>query len=162
MASVPAPSGHDDAIAAQTLGVAGGQETNDGTRQCGATLYLASMDIKTAFGVARLEHIAKIMDDHDFHGWITAALLREMALSAGFVLDRGGSPGEHRRGARVVDRFVAFFSCCFLNFPIFVLTITNHHVFKGPDDLNGYGYVHVRLYWTEVGFQATSSKKTCF
>ena len=78
MASVPVPSGDDDAIAAKTLGVAGGQETNDGTRQCGTTLYLASMDIKTAFGVARLEHIAKIMDDHDFHGWITAAQLREI------------------------------------------------------------------------------------
>ena len=36
-----------------------------------------------------------------------------------------------------------------------------HHVFKGPDDHNGYGYFHGRLYWTEeVGFQASSSKKT--
>ena len=24
----------------------------------------------------------------------------------------------------------------------------------GPDDLNGYGYFPVRLYWTEAGFQA--------
>ena len=48
------------------------------------TMYLANMDIKTAFDVARPKHIAKIMQDHDvhgwiFHGWIIAALLREMA-----------------------------------------------------------------------------------
>ena len=49
----------------------------------------------------------------------------------------------------------------FLDFPIVVPTIGNHHVLKGPDDHNGYGYFHVRLYWTEVGFQASSSKKTC-
>ena len=42
------------------------------------TMYLASMDIKTAFDVARPKHTAKIMDDHDVHGWIIAALLREM------------------------------------------------------------------------------------
>ena len=29
-----------------------------------------------------------------------------------------------------------------------------HHVFMGPDDLNGYGYFAVRLYGTEAGFQA--------
>ena len=32
-----------------------------------------------AFGVARPKHIARIMDDEDVHGWIVAALLREMA-----------------------------------------------------------------------------------
>ena len=37
------------------------------------------MDIKTAFAVARLVHMTKIMEDHDGHGWIIAALLREMA-----------------------------------------------------------------------------------
>ena len=37
------------------------------------------MDIKTAFAVARLVHMTKIMEDHDVHGWIIAALLREMA-----------------------------------------------------------------------------------
>ena len=42
-------------------------------------MYLASMVIKTAFDVARPKHIAKIMGDQDVHGWITAALLREMA-----------------------------------------------------------------------------------
>ena len=33
-----------------------------------------------------------------------------------------------------------------------MITIGNHHVFMGPDDLNGYGYFHARLYWTEVCF----------
>ena len=45
----------------------------------GAANILASMDIKTAFDVARPKHIAKNMDDHDVHGWIIAALLREIA-----------------------------------------------------------------------------------
>ena len=43
------------------------------------TMYLASMDIKTAFGVARPQHIAKNMGDQDVQGWITAALQREIA-----------------------------------------------------------------------------------
>ena len=42
------------------------------------TLYLASLDIKTAFDEARPKHVAKIMDSHNTHGWIIAALLREM------------------------------------------------------------------------------------
>ena len=43
------------------------------------TLYLASLDIKTAFDEARPKHVAKIMDSHSTHGWIIAALLREMS-----------------------------------------------------------------------------------
>ena len=43
------------------------------------TVCLASMDIQTAFDVARPKHIAKIMEDHDVHGWIVAAFLRDMA-----------------------------------------------------------------------------------
>ena len=42
-------------------------------------MYVASMDIKTAFDVARPKHIAKIMGDQNVHGWIVAALLREKA-----------------------------------------------------------------------------------
>ena len=30
----------------------------------------------------------------------------------------------------------------------------NLHVFKGPDDFNGYGYFYVRLYWTGFGLPA--------
>ena len=36
-------------------------------------MYLASMDIKTAFDVAR-----PTTGDQDVHGWITSAVLREM------------------------------------------------------------------------------------
>ena len=43
------------------------------------TVFLASLDIKTAFDVARPKHIARIIEDHNVHGWITASLLREMA-----------------------------------------------------------------------------------
>ena len=39
------------------------------------TMYLASLDIKTAFDVARQKGIARIMEDHNVHGWIIAALL---------------------------------------------------------------------------------------
>ena len=38
-----------------------------GSVQC-PTMYPASMDIKTAFDVARPRHIGKIMEDHDVHG----------------------------------------------------------------------------------------------
>ena len=33
-------------------------------------------------------------------------------------------------------------------------SLWNLHLFKGPDDFNGYGYFHVRLYCTGLGFQA--------
>ena len=42
------------------------------------TLYLASLDIKTALNEERPKQVAKIMDNHNTHGWIIAALLREM------------------------------------------------------------------------------------
>ena len=43
------------------------------------TMYLACMDIKTAFDVARPTQNAKNMGDHEVQRWITAALLRKMA-----------------------------------------------------------------------------------
>ena len=43
------------------------------------TMYVANMDIKTASDDARPRHIAKILEDHNTHGWIISALLREMA-----------------------------------------------------------------------------------
>ena len=61
-------------------------EDNDETqqRETSHNVLEPIWDIKTAFDVARPKHIAKIMQDHDvhgwiFHGWIIAALLREMA-----------------------------------------------------------------------------------
>ena len=44
----------------------------------GPTMYLASMEIKTVFEVARPKHFLKIVVDQEVHGWVTAALLREM------------------------------------------------------------------------------------
>ena len=38
----------------------------------------ASMDIKTAFDVARPKHVAKFMGDESVHVWIVAAFLLEM------------------------------------------------------------------------------------
>ena len=53
------------------------------------TMYLASMDIKTAFDVARPKHINK-------YGWVVAALLREMA---GVEFCCGTGMGKERNGA---------------------------------------------------------------
>ena len=43
------------------------------------TMFMASLDIKTAFDEERPRHISKIMESHDIHGWLIAALLREMS-----------------------------------------------------------------------------------
>merc|ERR1712066_1152999 len=40
-----------------------------------------------------------------------------------------------------------------INF-IIIHAVGNLHVFKGPDDFNGYGYFYVRLYWTGFGLPA--------
>ena len=47
------------------------------------TMYMASVDIKTAFDEAKPKHVAKILDGHDTHGWLIAALLREMSGLSG-------------------------------------------------------------------------------
>ena len=47
------------------------------------TMYMASLDIKTAFDEAKPKQVAKIMDSHNTHGWIIAALLREMSGLSG-------------------------------------------------------------------------------
>ena len=43
------------------------------------TMFMANLDIKTVFDEARPRHNAKIMERHDIHGWLIAALLREMS-----------------------------------------------------------------------------------
>merc|ERR1712066_980359 len=45
-------------------------------------------------------------------------------------------------------------SAIFLLFFIIIHAVGNLHVFKGPDDFNGYGYFYVRLYWTGFGLPA--------
>jgi len=37
---------------------------------------------------------------------------------------------------------------------IVIHAVGNLHIFKGPDDFNGYGYFYVRLYWTGFGMPA--------
>ena len=44
------------------------------------TMYLASLDIRTAFDEATPKHhVARLLDDHNTHGWLIAAFLREMS-----------------------------------------------------------------------------------
>ena len=47
------------------------------------TMYTASSDIKTAFDEAKPKHVAQILDSHNTHGWLIAALLREMSGLSG-------------------------------------------------------------------------------
>jgi len=45
-------------------------------------------------------------------------------------------------------------SAIFMIVFIVIHAVGNLHVFKGPDDFNGYGYFYVRLYWTGFGLPA--------
>jgi flavocytochrome c len=52
------------------------------------------------------------------------------------------------------DRLGLTRSAFFLVFFIVIHAVGNLHVFKGPDDFNGYGFFYVRLYWTGFGLPA--------
>merc|ERR1712207_89988 len=52
------------------------------------------------------------------------------------------------------DRVGLARSAIFLIIFIIIHAVGNLHVFKGPDDFNGYGYFYVRLYWTGFGLPA--------
>merc|ERR1712228_607579 len=52
------------------------------------------------------------------------------------------------------DRIGLTRSAMFLFIFIIIHAVGNLHVFKGPDDFNGYGYFYVRLYWTGFGLNA--------
>ena len=43
------------------------------------TMYLASLDVNTAFDEAGPRHVAKNGESYNTHGWIISALLREMS-----------------------------------------------------------------------------------
>ena len=43
------------------------------------TMFMASLDIKSAIDEARPRHLARILESHNIHGWLIAALLREMS-----------------------------------------------------------------------------------
>jgi hypothetical protein len=59
------------------------------------------------------------------------------------------------------DRVGLTRSAIFLIFFIVVHAVGNLHVFKGPDDFNGYGYFYVRLYWTGFGLPANIVEEYC-
>ena len=50
------------------------------------TMFLASLDIRAAFDEAIPRHIAKMMESRNKHGWLIAALLREMSGLEGEVM----------------------------------------------------------------------------
>merc|ERR1719444_652719 len=52
------------------------------------------------------------------------------------------------------DRVGLSRSAMFLFVFLIIHAVGNLHVFKGPDDFNGYGYFYVRLYWTGFGLPA--------
>merc|ERR1712190_203345 len=52
------------------------------------------------------------------------------------------------------DRVGLTRSAIFLILFIVIHAVGNLHVFKGPDDFNGYGYFYVRLYWPGFGVPA--------
>ena len=47
------------------------------------TMYMARLDIRTAFDKAKPKHVTQILDSHNTHGWLIAALLREMSGLSG-------------------------------------------------------------------------------
>ena len=78
---------------------------------------MARLDIKTAFDEAKPKHVAKIMDSHNTHGWIIAALLSEMSglegkvmfecVESSFVFSRcaeDGNPGLGQCGGRMDEQ----------------------------------------------------------
>ena len=87
---LPAFASDDDELTEKTLGM---QEERNPTLKHGSavrpTMYLASLDIKTAFDEAKTKHVAQmaqIFDSHDTHGWLIAALLREMSGLSGTAM----------------------------------------------------------------------------
>ena len=74
-------------VVAEALGVAGEQEFRDEAGQLvRPTMYVAGMDIKTAFDEARPWHFGLNVEDHKTHGRIISALLREMADLEGHAM----------------------------------------------------------------------------
>ena len=73
------------------------------------TIFLASLDIQTAFDEAKPRHVAKMMESHNTRGWIVSALLREMSGSDGQAMFEWASfwtwkDKEHTRYASSVGR----------------------------------------------------------
>ena len=49
------------------------------------TMYMASLDIKTAVDDAKPKRVARVLDDHNTHRRLIAAFLREMSGLSGMV-----------------------------------------------------------------------------
>ena len=63
------------------------------------TVYLASLDGKTAFDVAKAGLIADILEETGAHGWMIAAMPEEMkALEEGREGERVSNPGKRISG----------------------------------------------------------------
>ena len=71
------------------------------------TMFLASLDIKTAFDEARPRHVAKMIESHDQHRWLIAAILREMSglegKAIGLLLDNKGEKAHQVCGFTWAD-----------------------------------------------------------
>ena len=83
-------------------------------------MYLASLDIETAFVEAKPKHVAQIMDSHNTHGWLIAAHLREVSglkgkamfecVGSSFVFSRclrQGSVGAPRLWQKMAAQILA-------------------------------------------------------
>ena len=80
---LPTLASNGDELDTKTLGMARRKESCDETRNVRPTMYMASLDIKTAFDEPKPKHVAKIMDGHNTQGWIIATFLREMSGLSG-------------------------------------------------------------------------------
>ena len=95
----------------KTLGMAGRQNYGSVVRP---RMYVASLDIKTAFVEARPRHVAKIMESHDTHPWMDcfSSVARDgWVTSPGYVRKRGEqflvqsvSPQRKRQSSLIVAK----------------------------------------------------------
>ena len=84
------PSSDDDTLVTEALGVAGGQETNGKSRKCVKTQdVLGKHGHHDLIRSGETEAFCPTMEDHDMHGWIVAAFLREMAGLEGQATSEG-------------------------------------------------------------------------
>jgi len=76
--------------------------------------------------------------------YLLSAVLYEVAATI-FVNNNFKISGDRKGLTRSAILLVLF---------MVIHAVGNLHVFKGPDDFNGYGYFYVRLYWTGFGLPA--------
>merc|ERR1711953_837794 len=85
------------------------------------------------------------MGSYVFAGWsLLLSILWEVCAT--IFTNKNFKLGNDRKGLTRSAIFLILF--------IVIHAVGNLHVFKGPDDFNGYGYFYVRLYWTGFGLPA--------